>query len=128
MMSNVHSLRKHCGKCEEKRMKKRSEREAGLLNDSQEESEESVDEDDQKIKKTDGVKHCHCILFRPSEDMVASMSNGQPYRRSKDDMMLERDKKKADAVLQDTRKFEDDKRRKNDLMFGLHKEALEYTV
>ena len=125
MMSNVHSLRKYCGKCEEKRLKKKSEREAVLLNDSQEESEESDDDDDkdvegdQKSKKADGVKHCHCFLFRPSEEMVTSMSNGQPYRRSKDDMMLKREKKKADEVLKDARKFQDDKRRKNDLMFEL---------
>jgi hypothetical protein len=84
MMSNVHSLRKYCEKCEEKRMKKKSEQEAGLLNDNQEESEESDDDDDkdvegnQQSKKADGVKHCHCFLFRPSEEMVASMSKGPP--------------------------------------------------
>ena len=33
--------------------------------------------------------------------------------------MLKREKKKADEVLKDARKFEDDKRRKNDLMFEL---------
>jgi hypothetical protein len=76
--SNVYQMRFMCKRCEE----------SEVLDDDDDTEAES--EPTRKIN----LGHCHCSLWKPSDDLVASTSGGQP--RSKREEKEEKAKKRKE--------------------------------
>ena len=70
--SHTFQLKDQCVKCEE-----------GV--EDIEDSEDSEDEEDEDVKDSErkGSCLCHCSLFQPSVELLATMKGGMPGKRSK---------------------------------------------
>ena len=64
--------------------------------------------------KEDG-RHCHCHLWKPSDELMDMMRGGQPYRRYKADMEKKKQEKEEKQVLKDLNAQEDESKRLLDL-------------
>ena len=91
--SNVYQMRFECKRCEE--------------------SEELYDDDDDTEAESEptrkiNLRHCHCSLWKPSDDLVASMSGGQPRSRYLEELAkireAENSKKIADNLDEASKK------------------------
>lgn len=133
--SHVHNLRFKCKPCEVVRVKKRQRKlareekntvddsdveqgrqsgEVVVERDNDEESEKEGDEDDDWIKG-EGSSHCHCHLFRVDDELMASMTGGQPYRRFNEDKKKKRREKVENDKIREHAKKSDDEKYKTDM-------------
>ena len=93
MHSHVHNLKFKCKDCKEVRLRKwqrkinnedSSDHEASNNEKTEGNDVEEVKDDD-KIKN-ENSSHCHCHLFTIDEELLATMSDGQPNRRYREDL------------------------------------------
>ena len=90
--SNNFQLRKTCEPC----IEREKEIEAGSLEIAEHAEEQDDAEDEENNNKERGggkLRHCHCSLFRPSDELIHYMSTGQPARRYKADQAAKREER-----------------------------------
>ena len=57
--------------------------------------------EDSSNKSEKRQRHCHCPLWKPSEELVASMTGGQPCRQYKEGIKIRREKNKEPSRVLD---------------------------
>jgi hypothetical protein len=81
--SNTFQLRDQCDVCNE--------------DSADDQDDDDDDDEDEETKKT--KKHCHCSLFQPSPDLLASLTDGQPNRRCREAEEKKRNKKEEELFI-----------------------------
>ena len=113
-----NNLRYECNSCEinevEKRKFEKIKFEAMLEEMDGEVDNGSDDNEDTTSNKKD-TTHCHCKLFEVSQPLLASMKDGQPWRRYKEEDIKKRQLKEADKAERERARLGDDKRKEEDL-------------
>ena len=63
------------------------------------EGEDDEDEEEEELGASKRLKHCHCPLWKPSKEMITSMSGGQPSHRYKEELKKRKVESDAEAAL-----------------------------
>ena len=96
----------------------------GFVTDADEiEAEEDIPEDLKGTKKGhirgEKSSHCHCDLFKLEDDLKVYMSDGQPYRRFKSDVLEKRRTKLENLRIRQHMKKNDEDKIKQDMKVEL---------
>lgn len=120
MRSSVHNLRLKCDDCKKVRLEKW--RRQNNTNKSIE--EETTDEEEEEVEeaiKGEKASHCHCHLFEIDDHLMATMKNGQPWRRYEDDLKRKREEEITEHRIMEPAKKADEEKAKQDLKIELQR-------
>ena len=130
--SHGHNLRFDCDQCkkEEKIKKKRLAREKDLEesesddDEDDDETEDDLDEDDDQTNGAEDTKrkrtgenssHCHCPLFKVTDEMKNFMRGGQPFRRCREAEKKLRESNKIQKSIREEIRKNDQAKENTDL-------------
>ena len=123
MRSNVHNLRLKCEECKKVKLKK-WQRANAKQDQADTEEDETTDEEEEGTEKTikgEKASHCHCHLFEVDQDLMATMSNGQPCKRYKADLKRKKEEEIEEKRIREPAKKADQEKSKRDLKIELQR-------
>lgn len=96
--AELKSLSRSCTTCKEAKKKKK----------------EKTEKEEEKEEKST-ANHCHCDLWRPSEELLESMRNGAAYKRYEKDLKMKKEEESDKKMLKDLAKEDDDEKKQGDM-------------